>query len=128
MPSPIDMGAAVGKTERLAKLSAGERQALENIEARAIANFQGSFPDLESALGMLRMGHHFGWRVIYLVHSKATVRKYEGILGIRVRDLFPDEGPSSHRSAGFKIAQSVGNFWKIVSGAVKVQGRSTIER
>jgi len=31
-----------------------ERQALEVIEARAIANFQGSFPDLESALGMLR--------------------------------------------------------------------------
>lgn len=128
MPSPSVTGAAVGKIEKLAKLSAAERQALEEIEARAIANFQGSFPDLESALGMLRMGHHFGWRVIYLVHSKATVRKYEGILGIRVRDLFPDEGPSSRRSAGFKISQGMGNFWKIVSGAVKVRDRSAIER
>jgi hypothetical protein len=128
LPSPTETGAAVGKTEKLAKLSAAERQALEEIEARAIASFQGSFPDLESALGMLRMGHHFGWRVLYLVHSKATVRKYEGILGIRVRDLFPGEGPSSYRSAGFQIAQTMGNFWKIVSGAVRVQGRSAIER
>jgi hypothetical protein len=83
--------------EKVAKLAEAKRQELEAIEARAVTGFKGSFTDLESALGLLRLGHHFGWRVIYLVHSKATVRKYEGILGIKVRDVFKDDGPSSYR-------------------------------
>jgi hypothetical protein len=114
--------------EKIAKLAEAKRQGLEAIEARAISRFKGAFTDLESALGMLRLGHHFGWRVIYLVHSKATVRKYEGILGVRVREVFEDAGPSSYRSVGFELARTVGNFWKIVSGAVKLKGRRQIER
>lgn len=114
--------------EKVAKLTEAKRQELEAIEARAITRFKGSFDDLESALGLLRLGHHFGWRVIYLVHSKATVRKYEGILGIKIREVFEEAGPSSYRSVGFELAGSIGNFWKIVSGAMKVKGRRQIER
>jgi hypothetical protein len=56
------------------------------------------------------------------------VRKYEAILGIKVREVFKDDGPSSSRSVGFNLAQTVGNFWKIVSGAVKLKGRRQIDR
>lgn len=112
----------------MAVLSPEQREQLEEIEARAVKGFRGSYDDLESALGMLRLGHHFGWRVLYLVHSKATIRKYEGILGIKVREVFPEEGPSSSRSVGFELAQKVGNFWKVVSGAVKLEGRREIKK
>ncbi len=114
--------------ESVVGLIAAKRKELEKIEARAILGFKGSFDDLESAIGMLRLGHHFGWKVVHLVHSKATVRKYEGILGIKVRDLFEAEGPSSYRSKGFELSLAVGNFWKIVSGAIKLEKRRDISR
>ena len=62
------------------------------------------------------MGHHMGWKVLYLLHSKTTIRKYEEILGIKIRDLFPEEGPSAYRSRGLRIAKAASNFWKVISG------------
>jgi hypothetical protein len=104
------------KEEKLAKLSSAQRAELDSIELNTIAEYQGDLPELESALGMLRMGYHFGWKVLYIIHSKRTIRKYEETLGIKIRDLFPAEGPSSYRSHGFRLAQAASNFWKVVSG------------
>jgi hypothetical protein len=104
------------KEEKLAKLTPAQRSELEQIEVNAIASFRGDLHELESALGMLRMGHHFGWKVLYIIHSKRTIRKYEEILGKPIRELFPEEGPSSYRSNGFRLAQAASNFWKVVSG------------
>jgi len=99
---------------------------LNRVERDAFANFTGSFDDLEAALGMLRLGDHVGWRVLVLIHNKRTIRKYEQILNIRVRDFFERETPSSRRSMGYKIALELGNFWKAVSGALKVPERREI--
>ena len=104
------------KQDKLAVLSSAQRAELDRIEGEAIASYRGDVGELESALGMLRMGHHYGWKVLYLVHSKATIRKYEEILGIRIREVFPEEGPSSYRSNAFRLAQTVSNFWKFISG------------
>lgn len=113
--------------ERLAKLTADQISQLQNIEDKAITNFAGTLDELESALGMLRMGHHFGWRVLYLIHSKKTIRKYEEILDIKIRDLFPEEGPSAERSVGLALAKKASNFWKVVSGEIKIENRRDIE-
>ena len=109
------------REQKLYRLSDDERVELDRIEAQAIADFKGDLHDLESALGMLRLGHHFGWKVIYIIHSKSTVRKYEQILTgdskdeVRVRDLFKPEGPSSYRSMGFQVVQKVSNFWRVIA-------------
>lgn len=100
---------------------------LERIEKEAIANFRGTVDELESALGMLRLGHHLGWRVLVLIHNKRTLKKYEEILEINVREFFPEEGPSAHRSIGYKFAKKLGNFWKAVSGDLKVEHRREID-
>ncbi len=92
------------------------RKWLEHVEQQAFLEFQGSMDDLERALGLLRLAPHFGWKPVVLGHSKATVAKYEKILGIKFRDEFDAEGPSASRSAGFRIASKVSNFWKAVSG------------
>lgn len=113
--------------ERLAKLTPDQISQLQDIEDRAITNFSGTLDELESALGMLRMGHHFGWRVLYLIHSKKTIRKYEEILDIKIRDLFPEEGPSAERSVGLALAKKASNFWKVVSGEIKIENRRDIE-
>lgn len=112
--------------KRLAKLTAKQKAELEEIEGRVVANFTGLLDELESALGMLRIGHHFGWKVLVLIHNKRTIRKYEEILGINIREFFPEEGPSTYRSFGYRLATKLGNFWKVVSGDVKVEGRREI--
>lgn len=100
---------------------------LERIEKEAIANFSGPLDQLNSALGLLRMGHHVGWRALYIIHSKRTIRKYEDILNIQVRELFPEEGPSADRSIGYEIARKLENFWKVVSGDIKIEHRREIK-
>jgi hypothetical protein len=75
--------------------------------------------EVESALGMYLLAHHLGWKVLYLVHSKKTIRKYEEILGIKLSEVFPEFGPDAPRTNAYKIIQTVSNFWKLVSGDEK---------
>ena len=112
--------------KRLYNRTLEQEAELIRIERDAIARFSGQFDDLEAALGMLRIGHHVGWRILVLIRNKRTIRKYEEILGITVRDFFPAEGPSHERSVGYSLAKRIGNFWKVVSGAIKVEDRRTI--
>lgn len=113
--------------EKIAQLTAAQKQQLQEIEESAIISFKGQLDELESALGMLRMGHHFGWKVLYLIHSKRTIRKYEEILDIKIREIFPETGPSSYRSYGFRLAETYTNFWKVVGGDIKIPDRKKIE-
>ena len=114
--------------KRLASRSVEQAAELERIERDAFANFHGGLDELEAALGMLRIGHHVGWKVLVLIHNKRTIRKYESILGISVREFFPEEGPSADRSLGYTVAKKLGNFWKAVSGELKIENRREIER
>jgi len=115
--------------KNLAKLAprSMERAAeLERVEREAIANFKGQLDELSGALGLLRLGDHFGWRVLFIIHSKRTIRKYENILGITAREFFEEEGPSADRSMGYTFAKKLSNFWKAVSGETKVENRREI--
>lgn len=112
--------------ERLFNRTLEQEAELIRVEREAIARFSGDITELEAALGVLRVGHHFGWRVLVLIHNKRTLRKYEQILGITVREFFPAEGPSHERSVGYGWAKKIGNFWKAVSGAIKIEDRRTI--
>ena len=101
--------------------SATPEQALERyaLMDKAIRGSGFQIDELESALGMYMIGFHFGWKVLYLVHSKRTIKKYEAMLGIKVTDTFPEFGPDADRTNAFKMIQTVSNFWKVVSGDEK---------
>ncbi len=112
--------AAIQKNQlALAPFNLERIEQLHEIERKAFANFTGQFDELEAAIGMLHLGDHLGWKPLVLIHNKRTIRKYEEILGINIREFFPEEGPSSHRSIGYTIAKKIGNFWKAVSGELK---------
>ncbi len=100
---------------------------LERVEREAIADHWGDITELSKAIGMLHIGDHFGWRVLVLIHNKRTIRKYEAILGISIREFFPEEGDASDRSIGLKAAKMLGNFWKVVSGETKVEDKAKLE-
>ncbi len=111
----------------LAKLTEAEKAEAFDQAGLAVASFSGSLEELEKAIGMLMLGYHFGWKVLLLVHSKRTIRKYEKILGIDIKTFFPAEGPSAERSMGLDLAKKIGNFWQVVSGDIKVENRRDIE-
>lgn len=94
----------------------------------AIARFGGNLDELEGALGMYMIGRHFGWKVLYLIHSKRTIRKYEDILGITVRDEFDPEGPDADRTNAHRALQVVSNFWKAVSGEVAIPDKKLVDK
>ena len=97
--------------------------ALQQIVTTAIQNFEeGTTSELESAIGMLYLGYAFGWRVVYITHTTATVRKYEKILGIVAKRDFPEETHHSDRVNGFRVARTVSNFWKAIRGEVPAEG------
>lgn len=114
----------LGPTYRLSEV---EAKNLVDIANKAIASFKGDVGELESAIGMLFIGQLCGWRVLVIVHNKRTIRKYEEILGIKVREFFPEEGPMADRSLGYRMAKSMGKYWKVVSGEVKIEGRRELE-
>jgi predicted Rossmann-fold nucleotide-binding protein len=87
----------------------------------------GTIDELEQALGMYVLGRHVGWKVLVLVHNKRTIRKYEEILGISIREAFPEEAAASDRSLGYRFAKTLSNFWKAVSGEIPVPDRRKIE-
>jgi hypothetical protein len=91
---------------------------LVNILDKAVKNFKGDSTTLESAIGMLVMGRQMGWRVIVLIHDKSTIKKYEKILGVNIREVLPEVGTLAHKSIAWGAVQKVGNFWKAVKGEI----------
>ncbi len=85
-----------------------------------ISDYRGQIDELESAIGMYMVGRHFGWKILYLVHSKRTMKKYEEILGIKASEAFEPFGPDAPSTRAFELLQHASNFWKVVSGEEKL--------
>ena len=100
---------------------------LTRVAQIATHKFVGPIDELQKAIGLLMTGDLFGWKVLILVHNKRTIRKYEEILGIDIKEFFPEEGPYAYRSVGYTIATKVGNFWKAVSGDIPIDNRREIK-
>jgi hypothetical protein len=96
---------------------------LERID-KAITRFSGNAAELESAIGLFLVARRFGWRVVYLWHSPATIRKYERILGLALKDVVEDEGELARKSVAWTAVRKLGGFWKAVKGE-KAGVRST---
>lgn len=85
---------------------------------KSIMKFHGNSEELENAIGALMLGRKTGWRVLFLIHSPKSIKKYESILGVEFRDILPEEGPKAKDSVAWKVAQTVTNFWKLVKGEI----------
>lgn len=96
-----------------------EAHALVSHLDEKIARFEGDFAELEAAVGMYMIGRLVGWKVLVLLHNKRTIRKYEEILGINVREAFPEEGPFADKSIAYNVVKKLGSYWKAVSGELK---------
>ena len=89
-----------------------------DIFSRAIKEFQGQLPALESAIGAYIVGQKIGWKPLLLIHDKKTITKYEKILGIHFRDELPEVGELANKSIAWNAVQKVSNYWKAVKGEI----------
>lgn len=105
-------------------LSENRQQVLSN----AVESFTGDPRDLSNAIGFYHMGLFFGWRFLYMIHGKRMVRKYEKILSIKVSQEFNPISEHSYRSSGLcSICDKQLNYWKVVTGEIKVPGKRHIQ-
>lgn len=91
---------------------------LYEIAQTAIQHFSGEGTVLESAIGALYVGNAYGWRVLFLIHGRSTIRKYERILSIKFQECVPEDTPLSRRSIAYRALKGVTNFWKAVKGEI----------
>jgi hypothetical protein len=96
-----------------------ERYAFIDKVLHSLPSGKYGIDEVESALGMYLLAHSVGWKVLYFVHSKRTIRKYEDILGLKLSEHFDDFGPDAERTNAYKIISKVSNFWRLVSGDEK---------
>lgn len=96
---------------------------LLRITNEAIIRFHGNSQELKGAIGTLHIGQHYGWKVIYFMSDKKTLRKYEDILQVKFRDVMDEVGEQTPKSIAWKAWQKYEglkkNFWKAVSGEIK---------
>lgn len=100
---------------------------LAKIADDAICNFKGNANELEKAIGVLFVGQQYGWKVMLLVHDKKTISKYESILNVSFREIMPEVGPLADKSAAWKVAKTLSNYWAAVKGAIPGVRTPTIE-
>jgi len=106
---------------RVQEQSLSDERLLEIIKD-ACYDGKGDCTVLESAIGALCFGREVGWHGLRTVHSSRTMRRYEGVLGVKFKDVLPDRTRHSPRLWGIVLADKFGKFWQaIAAGKVSSQ-------
>jgi hypothetical protein len=72
---------------------------------RAYKGYKGDIRDLERAIGTLFVGRFTGWKPIYLMQDRKSLKKYESFLGIRFQDVLVDEGTQTAPWRGHSLRE-----------------------
>jgi len=94
-----------------------DKRLVEMID-KAIGRFHGDSRTLSNAIGYLMLGRRFGWRAVFLMYDKKSIKSYEQLLGFDSRELFPEAGDLADKSVAYCAVQKVTNFWKAVKGEI----------
>ena len=77
--------------------------------------FHGQAPDLFQIVGIVVIGHKFGWRVVRLVVPRriwTLTMKWFG----DPKEWMDEHGPLAYRSIGLKIVDTLGGYWDFIKG------------
>ena len=93
---------------------------------KSVAEFSGYVDVLESAWGALLVATQFGWKVAFIMHSQATIKKYEKITGLKFREWCDPETRLSGKSIGYTIARKLSSIWKAIRGEESIPHRGEL--
>lgn len=91
-------------------------QDLEDYLDNLKKTYKGDLTYLAAALGALDLGKIYGWKVLRIIYSSVTYRKYQKILGFEFKAVLPETTDYSMRSAGFKLVTDTKKFWEVAKG------------
>jgi len=97
---------------------------LSNQIESIVTEYTGSVHDLYSAIGVLAVGDKLGWRVLRMTLSRRSYAKYQKILGMDFKLVFPEEGLHARKSVGLDISKKLNNFWNVVKGIETIDADS----
>ncbi|MBL4682364.1 MAG: hypothetical protein JKY88_16805 [Pseudomonadales bacterium] len=100
----------------------------EKLLCKSISSYNGQLDVLESALGSLIISQQFGSKVLFMVHSRTTVNKYQKILGLKFSDISEPIGPLAMKCRGMRLIKTAGSYWEIVKNKVKVERKNHADK
>jgi len=92
---------------------------------KILETYQGDILLMERAIGAYFVGRRLGWKILFILHDRKTVKKYEEILEISFRNEFEEFEDQAKRTYAYKALRAVTNFWKAIKGEVPFE-RSAI--
>ena len=97
---------------------------------KAVETYTGDAKQLELAIGAWFIGQHFGWRALYLMHDRKTMKRAQDILGVDFQRDLPEQGPRADKSAAWLLfhKKDLKAFWKVVKGEIPGIKSSEIKR
>lgn len=93
---------------------------LNNHIENLIDSYKGDLVELSNAIGAVKLGHRFGWRVLRITISSKTYTKHQRILGLDFKQVLPELTEDSKRSAGYQLVTKLNNFWDVVRGVASI--------
>jgi hypothetical protein len=91
---------------------------LMEILQKACDDYEGDGGVLESAIGALVWGRVVGWHALRLMHTGRTFKKYEEILGVKLKEVLPERTEESLRMNGLRLAANIGKYWQVVTSGL----------
>lgn len=92
-----------------------DAEVIRRIE-KAIDRYGGYLGTLEGAIGIYFVGRRLGWRPLYLMNDRKTLKKCENILRISLRAALPEIGPKADKSIAWGLYDRATSFWRAVRG------------
>jgi hypothetical protein len=99
------------------------QEELDDYFRNLMETFKGDLTDLADAVGALNLGKVYGWKVLRIIYSPVTYRKYQKILGLDFKEVLEDKTDFSERNRGYKIALELNKYWEIVQGAFSIDSK-----
>lgn len=102
------------------------RIVIERLEMRPKDTGVCDLGVMEGAIGALFVGQRYGLRILRILHTTKTIRKYEQFLGVPLDQLLPQHGPLIDRSVAWGIAMAAKNatakYWDLVARKTSMPG------
>jgi len=96
------------------------QQELDDYIFNLSIEYHGDLTLLADAIGALNLGKIYGWKVLRIIYSPLTYRKYQKALGLEFNNVLPETTDYSHRSYGFKLVNGINKYWQAVGGQFKI--------
>ena len=75
-------------------MTISDKKLIEKVD-KLIAAIHGDSRRLSNAIGYLMLGRQFGWRAMFVMYDKKSIKDYEKLLDFDSREFFPEVGPQA---------------------------------